>query len=162
MFLKGHYQNAYVTHDVDSAMEDMSKRFGLDNWLNFEVEFPVQTPEGEQMQATKVGAAWGGWLQIELIQPVSGYIDPFLPYLPEDKSDATPHFHHMSLRRESMDEIEGEIAQLGLDKVCQGGIPDLIYTYLDARASLGHYLEYVWASEAGWKMVGWPEGRPAT
>ena len=158
MNLKGHYQNAYVTHDRDRAMAEMSRLYDLEDWLNFEVEFPVQTPEGEQLQATKVGAAWAGNLQIELIEPVSGYIDPFVPYLPSDKSDATPQFHHISLRRESMEEIEAEIAALGLPKVCQGGIPDLIYTYLDARASLGHYLEYVWASDDGWKMVGWPEG----
>lgn len=31
--------------------------------------------------------------------------------------------------------------------------------YLDARESLGHYFEYVWASPEGWGMIGWPEGR---
>ena len=30
----------------------------------------------------------------------------------------------------------------------------------DGRGTFGHYVEFVWASEAGWKMVGWPEGRP--
>lgn len=160
MFLKGHYQNAYVTRDREWAMNHLGEKYGLGDWIKFEVEFPVKTPDGEQLQATKVAAAWAGWLQIELIEPVSGYIDPFLPYLPEDSSDPGLRFHHVSLRRESMEEIEQEIAQLGLPMVCQGGIPDLIYTYLDTRASMGHYLEYVWASENGWNMVGWPEGRP--
>jgi hypothetical protein len=159
MLLKGHYQNAYVTHDRQWAMDHVSEKYGLRDWLQFEVEFPVQTPDGEQLQATKVAAAWAGHLQIELIEPVSGYIDPFLPYLPEDKSDPSLRFHHISLRRESIDEIKQEIAQLGLPVVCEGGIPDLIYHYVDTRATLGHYLEYVWASEEGWKMVGWPEGR---
>ena len=59
-----------------------------------------------------------------------------------------------------MDEVEKEIAELGAPRVCKGGIPDLIYSYVDTRDLLGHYLEYVWASDAGWDMVGWPEGRP--
>lgn len=156
--VRGHYQNAYVTHDVDRACEALGKALGLDDWRVFEVEFPVQTQQGELLQATKVACAWGGGLQVELIQPVSGFIDPFLPSLPTDKADASPRFHHISLRRESMDEIEAEIAALGLPVVCRGGIPDLQYTYLDARPQLGHYLELVWASPAGWEMVGWPEG----
>lgn len=156
--IRGHYQNAYVTHDVDRARDAASRTLGLDDWRVFEVEFPVQTGQGEMLQATKVACAWGGGLQVELIQPVSGYIDPFLPYLPADKADFSPRFHHISLRRESMDEIEAEIAALGLPMVCRGGIPDLQYVYLDARRQLGHYLEFVWASAAGWDMVGWPAG----
>ena len=55
----------------------------------------------------------------------------------------------------------GAARRLGLPFVCEGGIPDLLYTYLDGRGTFGHYVEYVWASEAGWKMIGWPEGRPS-
>lgn len=160
MLLKGHYQNAYVTRDLTWAMGQVTERYGVRDWMAFEVEFAVQTPVGERLQATKVACSWAGWLQIELIEPVSGYIDPFLPYLPHDPSDPGLRFHHISLRRESLDEITQEIAQIGAPVVCQGGIPDLTYTYLDTRATLGHYLEYVCATEAGWKMVGWPEGRP--
>ena len=57
------------------------------------------------------------------------------------------------------DAAAAEIEKLGLPLVCQGGIPDLGFTYLDSRDTLGHYLEFVWATPAGWAMVGWPEGR---
>ena len=109
----------------------------------------------------KVACAWAGWLQIELIEPVSGAVEPYLPYLPADKADATPRFHHISLRRDDYQDMQAEIARIGLPFVCEGGIPDLLYTYLDGRSTFGHYVEYVWASDAGWKMIGWPEGRPA-
>jgi hypothetical protein len=160
MFLQGHYQNAYVTHDIDRARDMMSERYGLADWINFEMELPVRTPAGERSLAVKVGCAWAGSLQIELIEPVSGAIEPYLPYLPADKGDATPRFHHISLRRDDYDAMQAEIARLGLPFVCEGGIPDLLYTYLDGRDTFGHYVEYVWASPAGWQMIGWPEGRP--
>ena len=161
MFLRGHYQNAYVTHDLARAMDMIAERYDVTDYITFEPEMALRTCQGEQMQRVKVAATWVGWLQIELIEPVSGYIDPFLPYLPADKSDAVPRLHHISLRRESLDEIAAECDKLGLPFVCEGGIPDLVFRYLDARDTLGHYLEYVWASPAGWEMVGWPTGRPA-
>jgi hypothetical protein len=160
MFLKGHYQNAYVTHDLQWAMDHVGQRYGLENWITFEIELDVKTPAGADKQATKVACVWDGGLQLELIEPVSGFIDPFLPYLPQDKSDRSLRLHHVSLRRDDRSEMQAEIERLGLPFVCSGGIPDLVYTYLDARGTLGHYLEYVWATPAGWAMVGWPEGRP--
>ncbi|MBV1689218.1 VOC family protein [Novosphingobium sp. G106] len=160
MFLQGHYQNAYVTHDIDKARDMLSERYGLKDWINFEMELPLRTPEGERQLGVKVGCAWAGSLQIELIEPVSGAVEPYLPYLPADKSDFTPRFHHISLRRDDYDAMQAEIARLGLPFVCEGGIPDLLYTYVDGRSTFGHYVEFVWASEAGWKMIGWPEGRP--
>lgn len=160
MFLQGHYQNAYVTHDLDKAKDMLSERYGLTDYLGFEMEMPVRMPEGERTLGVKVACAWAGSLQIELIEPVSGAVEPYLPYLPADRNDATPRFHHISLRRDDYDAMQAEIARLGLPFVCEGGIPDLRYTYLDGRGTFGHYVEYVWASEAGWKMIGWPEGRP--
>jgi hypothetical protein len=160
MFLQGHYQNAYVTHDIDKARDLLSERYGLKDWINFDMELPVRTPEGERTLGVKVGCAWAGLLQIELIEPVSGAVEPYLPYLPADKGDFTPRFHHISLRRDDYEDMQAEIARLALPFVCEGGIPDLKYTYLDGRGTFGHYVEFVWASEAGWKMVGWPEGRP--
>jgi len=162
MFLKGHYQNAYITHDLARAMDMITQSYGVADYITFEPEMALRTAEGERMQRVKVAATWVGWLQIELIEPVSGFVDPFLPYLPADKADAVPRLHHISLRRESLEEIAAESDRLGLPFVCEGGIPDLVFRYLDARDTLGHYLEYVWASPAGWEMVGWPQGRPAT
>jgi hypothetical protein len=162
MFLLGHYQNAYVTHDLARARAMIEERYGLRDWITFDMDLPVKTPDGERTLGVKVACAWAGWLQVELIEPVSGAVEPYLPYLPTDKGDPTPRFHHISLRRDDYDAMQAEIARLGLPFVCEGGIPDLLYTYLDGRETFGHYVEYVWATPAGWRMIGWPEGRPAT
>jgi len=158
MTIRGHYQNAYVTRDIAWARRRMSEDWGLSGWADFEVEFPVRTPDGEFLQATKVASAWGGDLQIELIEPVSGYIQPFIDFLPEDPDDPSPRFHHFAQWRDTMAQVDAEVAALGFPVACQGGIPDLIYTYLDTRATLGHFMELVWATPAGWDMIGWPKG----
>lgn len=160
MFLQGHYQNAYVTHDLDKAMELVTSRFGVTDFLVFEPELMLTTPDGEKPSKVRAALAWAGGLQIELIQPVSGYQDHYLPYLPKDPADPVPRFHHIALRRDDLDAMHDEIDRLGLPLVSKGEIPDLICVYLDARKHLGHYLEYVWASPEGWDLVGWPEGRP--
>jgi hypothetical protein len=158
MYLRGHFQNAYVTHDIDKAMRALSDRCGLADYVTFEPDMILKTPDGDKPSRVKAAFAWAGRLQIELIQPVSGFQEHYLPFLPADRTDFTPRFHHMAVRRETLDEIRAEIAQLGLPLAFEGGVPGLTYIYLDARATLGHYLEYIWASPEGWEMMHWPKG----
>ena len=149
MFLKGHMQNAYVTHDLDQAVALISERYGVTDWQILAPDMTVKTLAGEQPMVVRVGSAWLGGLNLELIQPVSGYVDHYVNMLPADKGDPVPRFHHISLRRD--DEAPVSI---------KDAIPSLVFVYLDARATLGHYLEFTWKSPEAWKYVGWPEGRP--
>lgn len=166
MFLRGHHQNAYVTHDLDRAMEMMSDRFGIEKFDRMNPDMVVKTPDGDKPMAVRVASTWVGGLNIEIIQPVSGYVDHYLALAPADRSDATPRFHHMSFRRDDEPAMRREIAELGLPLAFEGpvsikdAIPPLIFVYLDARQTLGHYIEYTWKSPEAWKYVGWPEGRP--
>ena len=117
--------------------------------------------------ASRVASAWVGGLNIEIIEPVSGYVEHYVNMLPVDRKDAVPRFHHISLRRENETEMRQEIAKLGLPLAFEGpvsikkAIPSLVFIYLDGRVTLGHYVEFTWKSPEGWKFVGWPEGRPA-
>ena len=43
MFLHGHMQNAYVTHDLDRAMELVGKRFGVEKFDRFDRLFRVDS-----------------------------------------------------------------------------------------------------------------------
>lgn len=166
MFLKGHMQNAYVTHDIDKAVERVGERYGLEDWQRVEPDMIVRTLEGEKPMVVRVASAWAGGLNIELIQPVSGYVDHYACMLPADPKDPTPRFHHTSHRRDSEAEMRAEIARLGLPLAFEGPvstrdrIPSLVFIYLDGRESLGHYVEFTWKSPEGWAFVGWPEGRP--
>lgn len=160
MHLRGHYQNAYVTHDLEAAMKLIDDRFGKLDWIMFEPDMILKTPHGDKAMANRVGLAWAGGLNLEIIQPVSGYIEDYAPFLPADRSDPTPRFHHTAVRRENEAEMRAEIEKLGLPLAFEGEVPGLLFIYLDARASLGHYFEYVCATPEMWTATGWPEGRP--
>ena len=166
MILRGHMQNAYVTHDLDKAMEIVGNRFGVEKFDRFDPEMTVETLEGVKPMNVRVASFWAGGLNIEIIEPVSGYIDHYVSLLPEDRSDAVPRFHHVSLRRDDQDAMWKEIEELGLPLAFKGPktikdlIPSLIFVYLDGRKTLGHYIELTWKSPEAWKLVGWPEGRP--
>jgi hypothetical protein len=166
MFLRGHMQNAYVTHDLDKAMEMVGNRFGVENFQRFDPDMTVRTPAGDKHMVVRVAAFWAGGLNVEIIQPVSGFVEPYVNMLPADRTDATPRFHHISLRRDDEVEMRAEIARLGLPLAFEGpisitiAIPSIVFVYLDARQTLGHYVEYTWKSAEGWDLVGWPEGRP--
>jgi hypothetical protein len=116
-----------------------------------------KTPTGEQTSGLRVATAWAGRLQIELIQPVSGYIDPYTPFLPDDPSDAVPRFHHLAVRREDPIAMRSEAQSMGLPFAFESEAAGLSCIFLDARARLGHYLEFVTATREGWQLVGWPE-----
>ncbi len=166
MFLRGQMQNAYVTHDLDKAMEIVGNRYGVEEFDRFNPDMVIDTPMGHKPMVSRIASFWAGMLNIEIIEPVSGYVDHYVSMLPADKTDAVPRFHHISLRRESIAEIDSEIEKLGLPLAFRGpvsikeAIPSLIFVYLDGRDSLGHYVEYTWKSDEGWDFVGWPEGRP--
>ncbi len=168
MLLRGHMQNAYVTHDLDKAMEIVGDRFGVEDEDFFRIDpvLTIKTPKGNQPMASRIASFWGGGLNIEIIEPVSGYVDDYLAMLPDDKTDAVPRFHHISLRRDDEAEMRLDIAALGLPFAFEGpltseaDIPPLIFVYLDGRQTLGHYVEFTWKSPEAWEFVGWPEGRP--
>ena len=160
MFLQGHYQNAYLTHDLDAAMALVNQRYGTRDWIVFEPDMVLKTPDGDRESSVRAALAWAGGLQLELIQPTRGWHAHYLPMMAADKADPVPRFHHIAVRRDDLDAMRDEIDRLGLPLAFEGEVPGLVYIYLDARESLGHYLEYVWASPEGWEMIGWPQGRP--
>jgi len=166
MFLKGHMQNAYVTHDLAKAVEMVGNTYGIEQWQRIEPDMVVNTVHGERPLQCRVAAAWAGGINLEFIEPVGGYVDHYVSMLPADKSDWVPRFHHVSLRRDDEAEMRAEVARLGLPLAFEGPlstkdkIPSLVFIYLDGRATIGHYVEYTWKSPEGWEFVGWPEGRP--
>ncbi|MFN2167354.1 MAG: hypothetical protein ACK2U9_13950, partial [Anaerolineae bacterium] len=113
---------------------------------------------------------WKGLYHVDAdhinLSNVDGYIEHYRNMLPADTGDAIPRFHHISLRRDDEPAMRREIAELGLPLAFEGpmsikeAIPSLVFVYLDARQTLGHYVEFTWKSPEAWQYVGWPEGRP--
>lgn len=157
MSLKGLYQLGYVTHDLERGIASMASGMGLSEFSQFDVELPLETPEGKKTASVRVATAWAGPLQVEIIQPVSGYIDLYAAELPADPSDATPRFHHVAVRHESTSEMKADAASMGLPMVFETEGAGITSMFVDARERLGHYIELVSASPDGWRMLGWPQ-----
>ena len=160
MFFKGHFQNAYVTHDLDDALAGIDRQFGKIDWIVVEPDMELKTPSGIKESSVKAALGWHDGHQLEIIQPVRGYCDHYLPVLPADKRDATPRFHHIAVRRDDEAAMRAEIERLGLPLEFEGAVPGLVFIYLDARKVLGHHFEFIWATPEGWEMQGWPKDRP--
>jgi len=159
--LRGHYQNGYVTHDLDKALEIFADRFECNSLQCFDIDVEVTTPAGVRRLEMRLATGWIGGINIELMQPLSGHVAPLTAMLPEDTGDPVPRFHHMALRRDDLDEMRAEIAGCGLPVAFSGEPRGMVFAYLDGRSSLGHFLELVWKEPGGWEKIGWPEGRPA-
>jgi hypothetical protein len=166
MLLRGYMQNAYATHDLDKAMEVVGNELRVEKFDRFDPEMVVKTPGGNKPLSVRVASFWSGGLNIEIIQPVSGWVEPYASALPTDRNDAVPRFHHISLRRDNEAAMREEIAGLGMPFAFEGPIqiknpiPSLVFIFVDARRTLGHFIEFTWKSPEAWKFVGWPEGRP--
>ena len=157
MSLQGFYQIGYVTHDLERAIGLIDHGFGLSEFGHFEGELVLQGAFGERTVRLRVGTAWVGSHQIELIQPLSGYVGTYAAGLPADTDDATPRFHHVAVRRECDDQMRRDIISLGLPVVFETDGAGIFSALVDARQRLGHYLEFVSASSQGWEMLGWPK-----
>lgn len=151
MLLANHYQNAYVTRDIEKALELFRARYGVADARHFQAEFEVTTPTGKGLAVNKVAFIWIGALQYELIEPVSGLVDIYSDALPEQGL----RFHHICMRSHDWDATLAEVERQQLSIVYRGETSSgLKFIYADARATLGHYLEFTWVPPAIWTAMG--------
>lgn len=140
------YQIAYVTGDLARGAEMLQSRFGVATFSCVSLDLNLSKPAAAAM--IKVGIAWVGDLQIELIQPVSGAVEVYRSALPRDP--AALSIHHLAMRVsgdiQNWDRVRSELAEERI--AIEGGRDDMRFAYVDERESLGHYLEYVWMSES--------------
>lgn len=151
MLLENHYQNAYVTPDIDAALETFQKVYGVKEPKSFQVETEVWTPRGTGKQSNKLSFIWVGNLQYELIQPMGGLDYLYRDALPEEGL----RFHHICMRSFDWDATLAEIERQKFPLVLKGNSSSgLKFVYADARDTLGHYLEYTWVPPAVWTAMG--------
>jgi len=148
-----HYQNAYVTRDMDKWIEEFKKRGKVDRVMTYEGTTQVTTPRGKGEQTNKLAFIWVGDLQYELIQPVAGDVSIYSDALPADDG---LQFHHICMRVPDWDDFRARVDQQPFPVVLEGGNELLRFLYLDARPFLGHYLEYTWMGEERWAQMGGP------
>jgi len=146
-----HYQNAYVTRNIDKWVDVFSTRAKVDKVLRYEGTTPVMTPAGPSTQTSKLAFIWVGDLQYELIQPVDGAVDIYRNGLPAGDGLA---FHHICMRVDNWDDFRRRVSEQSFPVVLERGGDALKFLYLDAREFLGHYLEYTWMTDDMWKRMG--------
>lgn len=152
MFEGQQYQTAYVTRDVDAAMTRF--RSQADVRLDSQIQMPIAIRTGAGETATmdcKLGFIWVGATQYEFIQPLAGWVDMYRDFLPSDDSLA---LHHICQRVADWDDFRSRVDRQPYPLVMEGESGPLKFLYLDARADLGHYLEYTAMPDAMWTMLG--------
>ena len=151
MWMTGFFQNAYVTRDLDKAIATLRAQHGVGEMMLIDFDTDVTTPLGHGPVKSKVALAWVGGVQIELIEPVSGLAQIYADALPDDDS---LRFHHVGIRVPDMDALRAEATANNWPVVFQGGGDGFSFTYVDTRATFGHYLEYVYIRQDMWEATG--------
>ena len=143
MQLDNHFQNAYVTRDLDRALEMFRVQHGFDAFKRYEVSYECRTPAGTGTATAKLALGWIGNIQYELIQPVSGVIDVYADATTSLAAERSLlYFHHICMRVDDWDQFRVQLDRDQLPVVVEGGTPGhLLWVYVDARKTLGHYLE---------------------
>jgi Glyoxalase/Bleomycin resistance protein/Dioxygenase superfamily len=147
-----HYQNAYVTRNLDKAVARVTARADVRSVIQFEATTEVLTSLGSRPQTSKLAFIWIGDLQYEFIEPVLEAVPVFSTMLPDDD---LPRFHHSCARVGDWDDFRRRVDEQPYPVVIEGESGDnLKFLYLDARDLLGHYLEYTWMTDAWWERLG--------
>jgi hypothetical protein len=148
MKLEGFFQNAYVTRDLEYAIAQMQAKHGIEEFIRIEPQMSAYTREGGHGPChLKLALGWQEDFLFELIQPISGNVQHYVDYLPVDPKDPSLRLHHLGMLIMDDQEYERGRAAIDPDRVSyEGGIEGVKWYYLDARDTMGHYLEYMWAT----------------
>lgn len=145
-------QLGYVTNDLDKARDFFARTMGVPDfhvWNDAHVHMELY---GKPATATlNLGFAWRAGTMIELIMPVSGSVDVYMPGI--EGPEFGLKLHHIG---QGVDGAEADFDKLldagvargwGLVNVSRASMGS--YTLLDARNEHGLYFEYLWNNEGG-------------
>jgi catechol 2,3-dioxygenase-like lactoylglutathione lyase family enzyme len=148
-----HYQNAYITRNVDKAVAGFKENAEIRKLIEIEVPVQLWTPQGEGKGVQKLAFIWIEDLQCELIQPGEG--DVLALYRDALPIDDRLAFHHICQRVDDWDDFMARVEAGKFPIVLRGGTPGMLeFAYLDTREWLGHYTEYVWMVPERWAGMG--------
>jgi hypothetical protein len=134
---KQHFQVAYVTNDLDRALDVFSEIYKI---KDFHV---TRGTEIAGVDKFDFALAWAGDTMLEIIEGKENKESLYQRSLPKDEFAIS--FHHLGYFVQNMQEW-GEMLDTikATDRkiALSGSVPDLHFLYIEAP-ELGHYLEYV-------------------
>lgn len=161
-------QMSYVTRDMDAAIIHAERELGITGLRRSESEIDVLSYGRQARLRVKSAIANAGMpgavRQFEIIEPVSGVTHIYSEGM--DLSGALLNFHHIAMAvpgpRSAWDGLLEDVRQAGDDfaLLFPAGPDDeakLCFCYVDTRARIGHFTEYLWAdpSLAGIAIAPW-------
>jgi hypothetical protein len=142
LFLGQAFQTAYVTTDLDRAIDVFGTRYDAGRYLRTG-RFVQRLESGAEM-VLEIALGWVGERQIEIIQPLAGEVEIYRRALPE--RGFAVRFHHIGVQLRSArqwDDLRSQASRLGHRVAMAFSAPNAQGVYLDTWDELGHYLEYV-------------------
>lgn len=145
-------QLGYVTNDLDKARDFFARTMDVPDfriWNDAHVHMELY---GKPATATlNLGFAWRADTMVELIMPVSGSVDVYMPGI--EGPDFALKLHHIGLGVDGTEadfdaKLRAGVAS-GFELVNVSRASMGSYTLLDARTATGLYLEYLWNNEGG-------------
>lgn len=145
----GVYQVAYVTTDLNFAMEQFAISHRVKQFLEMR---PMRYAIGPGQEAVcDIALAYVGAVELEIIQPLEGDVQVYRDFLPRDGRFAVA-FHHIATLFDSADALEERLAahrSAGVRIPVDGASPGAArYFYADFREQLGHYVESIYFEPA--------------
>jgi hypothetical protein len=148
------YQLGYVCDcPIEEAIELFRGRGMTHDPHIIEVDQPVDSPSGEVINKLRLCFIWIGDTQYELIQPLT---DPLGIYANAPSNGSKIRFHQICMRVEGSWEdflARTKAQDLPVSMWRDMGGDNLKFLYIDARSTVGHYLEYTWMTDAQWDQI---------
>lgn len=132
-----HAHSAWVTNDMDRAVDIFAQRYGIGEFRF--IEGPM--PTGGRI---KVAFAWAGGQVLEIIMAGGPGAEFYNDLMPE--SDFAIRFHHLGFiihDEAGWRALEQDLAEGGWEIVHRSLTGTFIDAYYVRAPELGHYLEYV-------------------
>lgn len=140
------YQLAYVTTDLDRALGMFADLYDVGEFAD-RGEVTRALDDGGEMRI-RIAFAFIGSLQLEIIEPRGGRDAVYRHELPTEGFGMA--WHHVAFKAPSpraLGDVRASLIRAGHEVVLSGGTPGTsMFFYADARATLGHYLEYIYLS----------------
>jgi hypothetical protein len=138
--IQDYFQQAYVTNDLDCAIEEIREIHGMGPFkVMRDLRLPL-LPSGEAVG--HFALAFKGALEFEVIEPLEGDVEFYGEILPAH--GYATRYHHLGRFFASAGAYHVAVAQARArwSIPITGAVFDGLFSYANARADLGHHLEF--------------------